>query len=185
MFIHKSFSKQDIKDIIHEFGLDIENYHIYNKYQLSLKVSNYLNKDNKVDFKSNRLYDNIKDHEDLKNLLNNQNPHKLLSIKEKSKVMDFCKEVIHYCKTGYVVENTIFNSLEEILLQMEDVQKYGDIPSVRRACSLMNMCPHSNIKFEPVITYKVRLELELKKKKKVKRYNCLIRKHGLFSLSFE
>ena len=116
--IHKSFSKQDIKDIIHEFGLEIENYAIYNKYQLSLKVSNYLNKDTKISFHTNRLYDDIKTREDLKELLSHQNPHKMLTIKEKSMVMDFCKEVIHFCKTGYVIENTSFNSIQEIIFQM-------------------------------------------------------------------
>ncbi len=40
--IHKSFSKQDLKDIITEFGLDIENYTAYNKYQLSVLIKDYL-----------------------------------------------------------------------------------------------------------------------------------------------
>ncbi len=98
--------------------------------------------------------------------------------------MSFCKEVIHYCTAGYVIENTHFNSMEEIEIQMKDIEKYGDIPSVRRSCRLMNMNPHSHEKYSPCISHKVQLELDLKRQKKVKRFNCLIRKEGQFTLSF-
>ena len=182
--IHKSFSKQDLKDIITEFGLDIENYTAYNKYQLSVLIRDYLNKENDVNAGDNRLYDNIESKEDLIHMLEKPNPHKLLTVKDKVKVMAFCKEVIHYCNAGYVVENSDFNSLEEIQIQMKDIERYGDIPSVRRSCRLMNSNPHSQEKYTPDISHKVKLELDLKRKKKIKRFNCLIRKEGYFTLSF-
>ena len=182
--IHKSFSKQDLKDIITEFGLDIANYSSYNKYQLSVLIRNYLHNENEINLDTNRLYDNIETKEDLIQLLEKQNPHKLLTVKDKIKVMAFCKEVIHFCNAGFVIENTDFNSIEEITIQMKDIQRYGDIPSVRRACRLMNMNPCIHERFNPDISYKVQLELDLKRKKKVKKYNCLIRKHGHFTLCF-
>ena len=115
----------------------------------------------------------------------NKNPNKLLSVKEKSKIMRFSKEVVVYCNNGYNVDMSVFNDFEEIEIQLRDISKYGDIPSVRRAIKLFNNDPKLKNKIEPIISNKVKRELEIKKKNKIKRYYGLVYKKGSFIVTFD
>ena len=99
--------------------------------------------------------------------------------------MRFCKEVIVYCNNGYNLDSSIFNNLEEIYIQMEDISVYGDIPSVRRAIRLINQDPKIKKRIEPVISNKMKRILESKNKKKVKKYYGLISKQGSFTITFD
>jgi hypothetical protein len=67
---------------------------------------------------------------------------------------------------------------------MKDISVHGDIPSVRRAINLLNKDPNLKEKIEPVISNKVKKQLEKKKKKKIKRYYGLIVKEGSFVVEF-
>ena len=115
----------------------------------------------------------------------NKNPNKILSVKEKNKLMRFCKEVIVYCNNGYNVDMSIFNDFIEIELQIKDISKYGDIPSERRAIKLFNKDPKLSEKVQPIISNRIKQQLELKKKNKVKKYYGIIVKHGCFEISFD
>ncbi len=183
--IHKSFSKQDLKDIIYDLSFNIPDYDMLNKHELIRKVSLYLENDNDIKFNNSELFPN-KDLNYLKIYLNNQNPNKLLSVKEKNDILKLCKEIIHYCNTGYCIENTIFGSLEELKIHLSSIVKYGDIPSVRRCCRLIKGDIKINESFNPVISLKVRKELLLKKQNKIKnkRINNLIIRQGKFIVDF-
>tara|TARA_R110000772_G_scaffold146918_1_gene257355 strand:- start:1579 stop:2046 length:468 start_codon:yes stop_codon:yes gene_type:complete len=123
--------------------------------------------------------------EELKQYLTHRNPSKILTVKEKSKVMSFCKEVIVYCNNGYSIDMSIFTSYEEIDIQLRDIAVHGDIPSVRRAIRLFNEDIKTIKNIVPVISNRVNRELEVKKKKKVKQYYGLIQKSGHYTVSFD
>ena len=114
-----------------------------------------------------------------------QNPDKLLSVKEKTKLMNFCKEVIVYCNNEYNLECSIFNNREEIHISTADIAIHGDIPSVRRAIRLLNKDPYLKDKITPVISNRMRKQIDLKKNKKVKRYYGLIYKPGSYTIIFD
>ena len=120
--INKSFSKGDMLDIMHRFNIDIPNSYTFDKLKLSICLWSYIN--NAVDIiPDNEVY-MINNKEELITYLSNHNPDKLLSVKDKNKLMSFCKEVIVYCTNGYVLDCSIFNSYEEIYIPMNDMSKY-------------------------------------------------------------
>lgn len=181
--INKTFSKGDMIEVIRAFNIDIPNFSSMDKATLSMKLWAEL-----CDLESiphEKEIFNIGDIEELKIYLMNKNPDKLLSVKEKSKIMRFSKEVVVYCNNGYNIDMSVFNDFEEIEIQLRDISKYGDIPSVRRAIRLFNNDPKLKNKIEPVISNKVKRELEIKKKNKIKRYYGLVYKKGNFIVSFD
>ena len=181
--INKTFSKCDMCDIIRAFNIDIPNYTSMDKSMLSMKLWDELCCIESIE-PEQEVYC-ISTIEDLKKYITDKNPSKILTVKEKSKVMSFCKEVIVYCNNGYSIDMCIFTSYEEIDIQLRDIAMHGDIPSVRRAIRLFNEDIKTIEKIVPVISNRVCRELEVKKKKKVKHYYGLIRKEGKYRVSFD
>lgn len=181
--INKTFSKGDMIEIIRAFNIDIPNFNTMDKSTLSMKLWAELCSLEYIP-PENELF-NISDIEELKMYVMDKNPNKLLSIKDKNKIMKFCKEVIVYCNNGYNTDMSVFNDFTEIYLQLKDIAIYGDIPSVRRAIRLFNSDPQIKEKIVPIISNRVKKELQLKKKHKVKTYYGLIYKKGNFIVSFD
>lgn len=181
--INKTFSKGDMIEIIRAFNIDLPNFNTMDKSTLSMKLWAELCSLEYVPAENDIF--NISDIEELKSYLMDKNPNKLLSIKEKNKIMKFCKEVIVYCNNGYNTDMSVFNDFTEIELQLRDIAIHGDIPSVRRAIRLFNNDSKLKEKIEPIISNRVKKELELKKKHKVKTYYGLISKKGDFIISFD
>tara|TARA_R110000803_G_scaffold210827_1_gene284021 strand:+ start:9441 stop:9989 length:549 start_codon:yes stop_codon:yes gene_type:complete len=181
--INKTFSKCDMCDIIRAFNIDIPNYTSMDKSMLSMKLWDELCCIESIE-PEQEVYC-ISTIADLKEYLTHKNPSKVLTVKEKSKVMNFCKEVIVYCNNGYSIDMSIFTTYEEIDIQLRDIAVHGDIPSVRRAVRLFNGDPKIKDHIHAVISNRVRRELEVKKKKKVKHYYGLIRKEGHYVVSFD
>ena len=181
--INKSFSKGDMIEIIRTFNIDIPNFASMDKTSLSMKLWAELCSLESIPI-DNDIFD-IKNIEELKHYLMNKNPNKTLSVKDKSKLMKFCKEVINYCNNGYEFERSIFNDFFEIEIQMKDIAVHGDIPSVRRAIKLFNEDPKLKEKIQPVISNKVKKELNNKKQGKKKNTYCFTRKTGLFIVTFD
>ena len=181
--IHKTFSKRDLIEIMTDYNIHIDNYESFNKTQLSLHLYSYIKRDAHVDFDNNVVYKptNI---EELLTFLESKNPDKPLNIKEKSKVMRFCKEVIHLCKNGYLLTHSPFASYEEINIQLRDVCQYGDIPSVRRCCKMYNLCPYIKEKFTPIISLSMRKKLHCKARLKQPKHVGLVITKGKYIIDF-
>lgn len=181
--INKTFSKCDMIEIIRTFNIDMPNFNTMDKSTMSMKLWDELCSIEDIPT-DNDLF-TINNIEELKTYLTNKNPTKILSVKEKSKVMKFCKEVIVYCNNGYLVECSIFTDFTELDIQLRDIAIHGDIPSVRRAIRLFNEDPKVKDKIVPIISNRVKKDLELKKKKKVNHYYGLITKEGNFEITFD
>ena len=181
--INKSFSKGDMLDIIRQFNLDIPNSNNMDKLKLSITLWSYVN--NLKDIQPDTEIYLIESKEELIKYLAGHNPDKLLSVKDKTKLMNFCKEVIIYCNNGYNIECSSFNIIEEIHIPTRDICIHGDIPSVRRAIRLLNNDPNLKDKIEPIISNKMKKQIEVKKKKKVKNYYGLISKSGDYIVTFD
>ena len=181
--IDKTFSKGDLLEIISRFNIHVPGCNTLDKLRLSIMLWSEINNLQSIP-EDNEIY-MIKNVRELKSYLTKPNPDKLLTIKQKQKIMRFCKEVIVYCNNGYNLDSSIFNNLEEIYIQMKDISIYGDIPSVRRAIRLINQDPKIKERIEPVISNKMKRVLESKNKKKVKKYYGLIIKQGGFTITFD
>ncbi len=183
MSIHKTWSKADLRYIISDLKINIHDQAVLNKDDLKLKIINYIDNDEPIDFENSEIFKD-KDKQFLIQYLFNKNENKKLTVKEKNDILKLAKYIIHYCKNGFNIENSNFNSIDEIKLYMEELKEHGDIPSVRKACHLLK---HDNkIKeiYIPVISHKVQKELRLKKeeKSKLKVKNIITIEYGSFWL---
>tara|TARA_R110000744_G_scaffold141264_2_gene252646 strand:+ start:10754 stop:11314 length:561 start_codon:yes stop_codon:yes gene_type:complete len=185
--IHKTYSKADLLELIDTFSIRIDNMLSQRKSVIALKVWTYIsNPENPLCFdNSGKLFIDCNDRGRLIEIVKGRNPYKKLSVKQKNNVMAFCKDIIHYCNHGYLLENTKFKSFKNIVQFMDEIESYGDIPSVRRACRLMNLCPHATKKWNPEVSIKVVDDIQKKKDSKVKVVNHLIKREGSFCITFD
>jgi len=175
---HKSHTRKDLLDIIKLFKLPIEDAEDYNKKILSEKLFHVLY--NEIDFiEPDDDYYGIQNLHDLKEYLIKPNQKKILSVKDKNEIMKMSKLIIQYCKVGYCTELSYFNTMDEIYTESRRLSQFGDIPSVRRMCQMLNKNPHSKEMVIPVVSKKIQKDLEIKQinsKKSILYANCKERK---------
>tara|TARA_R110000772_G_scaffold13654_1_gene40199 strand:+ start:125 stop:688 length:564 start_codon:yes stop_codon:yes gene_type:complete len=168
MIIHKSHSKTDLIDLINLLELPIVFSHQDNKKNIQDKLNDLLI----TNFKIQDNYYNIENKGLLKSYLLNHNPKKILTTKEKNNVMNIAKYIIQYAKTNYCLENSKYNTYQEIEDDMHYIKQFGDIPSVRRCCRLLNLdMSFATMVFKPLISPQVQNELDEKKTQKIIKYD--------------
>jgi len=162
MFIHKSHSKNDLIDVINHLDLKIVFSHQDNKKNIHDKLSTYI----ESDFKIKPNYYHIKNKDGLISYLKNTNSKKTLSTKEKQSVMIIAKGIIQYCKNNFALEYSKYDTFKELQDDIDYIKQFGDIPSVRRACRLLQIDPKfSGQKITPLISPQVQKQLDDKKTK--------------------
>ena len=160
MLIHKSHSKTDLIDLINHVNLKVVFSHQDNKRNIQDKLYELL----ETQFAIEKNFYNIDNKDGLIQYLTNQNPKKTLTIKQKNDVMMICKHIIQYCKNNYEISHTKYDTMKDLQDDMDYIKQFGDIPSVRRCCRLMNEDIKMNgIKFNPLISPQVKKDLEEKK----------------------
>jgi len=170
MLIHKSHSKTDLIDLINNLGLKIVFSHQDNKKDIQSKLLKIF--EEKFEIKNN--FYKIENKDGLISYLTNVNPKKTLTIKEKNNVMMLCKHIIQYCKNNYDLGYTKYDNIKELQDDMDFIKQFGDIPSVRRCCRLMNGdSKFAGYKFIPFISPQAQKELDDKKVVKTKNLNIL------------
>jgi hypothetical protein len=174
MIIHKSHSKTDLIDLINLLNLPVVFSHQDNKKDIQEKIEKMIIKD--ITIKKN--YFNIENKIQLKEYLINKNPKKTLTTKEKNNVMSIAKYILQYAKSNYNLEGSKYSSLKEIEDDIDYIKQFGDIPSVRRCCRLLNLdISFADKHFKPLISPQVQQDLEEKKiqKQVISNYKLKIR----------
>ena len=174
MIIDKSHSRTDLVELINDLNLPIVHSHQDNKASIQDKFKECMLK--KFEIQDN--FYKIKNKEDLISYLENKNPKKTLTIKEKQNVMLICKKIIQYCKSDFDLTITDYKDQRDLIDDMHYIKSFGDIPSARRCCRLINEDPKmGGLKFKPLISPSVQKDLDQKKKtKKVVNYKLTIRR---------
>jgi len=174
MIIDKSHSKTDLIELINDLNLPIVHSHQDNKSDIQEKFKTCIA--SKFDIIDN--FYNIKTKDDLISYLENKNPKKILTIKEKQNVMMICKKIIQYCKSDFDLTITDYDNQQELIDDMDYIKQFGDIPSARRCCRLINEDPKmAGLNFKALISPQVQKDLDQKKKtKKVVNYKLMIRR---------
>ena len=164
IIISKTHSKLDLLEIINDLDLRIVHSHQDNKADIQQKLKEFC--DNQKDdfiFKTGNIY-HIKNYYDLKCYLINPNPKKKISIKDKKVVMFLAKNIINYCLHGKVLEwSPYYTEHQQIKDDLDYIKQFGDIPSVRRACNLMNMTLTPEDHYHPLISPQVQAKMIIKK----------------------
>tara|TARA_R110000796_G_scaffold161165_2_gene277905 strand:- start:3231 stop:3779 length:549 start_codon:yes stop_codon:yes gene_type:complete len=180
---HKSHSRLDLLNIIKIFKLPIEDAEDFNKKQITEKLIKCLGEVDNIQEDNHHL--GIKTLNDLKEYLLKPNQKKILSIKDKNEIMKITKLIINYCKNGYNVDISYFNTMDEIYVEARRLSQFGDIPSVRRMCQLLNLNPHTSERIYAVISQKVQNDLRIKAITTRKVHNVLTIKHGKVVVTFD
>jgi len=177
MIIDKSFSKGELVELINDLNLRITHSHADNKKQLQDKIVEHLKKKNiKID--EDNLF-NIKTRDGLIFFLTNKNPKKTLNIKEKQDVMRIAKNIINYCKRGHCLQFSTYDRFKDLCDDVDYIKQFGDIPSCRRACRLMNQDENVNPnRFIPLLSPQVQRHLDEKKILKQKYTPHIIIRHA-------
>lgn len=181
--INKTHSRRDMLELIKLFKLPIEDAEDLNKKELSAELIDVLNKiDNIIPDDHFYCINNL---QDLKEHLIKPNQKKILSIKDKAEIMKTAKLIISFCKGGYVIDISYFDSIDDVYTEARRVSQFGDMPTVRRMCSLLNKNPYSTEMIYPVISKKVQKELEVKALTSKKVHTSLHVKHGKILVQFD
>jgi len=185
MEINKTHSKNDLIELINTLNLKVVFSHADNKKSIQDKLLELLqNKEQQKDFNFDNVY-KINSYKDLKYYLINKNPKKTLSIKEKNDVMKICKNIIHYCNNGELIElSGYYNDKQQIHDDMLYIIQFGDIPSVRRCCKLMNKFKKQDEHYVPLISPQVQKRLNDKMITKTTILNKLVIKREPVTISF-
>ena len=167
MIIHKSFSKNDLIDLINLLNIPIRFSHQDNKKSIQEKIVGFI--DDLKDFSIMDNYHGISNKRELKDFLLKQNPKKTLTIREKSNVMKVAKSIINYCKSNFDIENhPYYSETKQIADDLDWIKQYGDIPSVRRCCRMIANDPKFACqKFIPLLS--PAMEQELQSKQSIKQ----------------
>lgn len=183
--IHKTHSKKELIHIINIFNIPMAVSPKANKFQIASQLWETISK---IDY----LYINphnelmINNLKELRIYLQNQNPKKNLSIKEKENVSFISKKIIHYCNNSYNIEISMYDNLIDIYNDALFISKNGEMPIVRKSLKLLDGDHNKLFDVKPKITPMIMRELELKEKLKTKRkyYECKIR-FGKFVINFD
>tara|TARA_R110000803_G_scaffold188784_1_gene251247 strand:- start:473 stop:1033 length:561 start_codon:yes stop_codon:yes gene_type:complete len=183
--IHTSHSKKELVQIIDQFKIDIPNKNDLVKKEIQILLANKLMELNEKDFIEEEEYFFVSSKQELLEYLGKPNQSKILTIKEKDAVMITAKKIISYCKNSYFLTPYNYESFEDLLEEAEYISKFGDIPSCRRAITMLNNDPKLDHKIEIILSKRVKKELEKKNKVKMDGMPRAIIKHGNFTLYFD
>ena len=168
MLIHKSHSKKDLINIINTFKFDIGNTEKLKKRQLVDKLQRHLLLIDTIEPELNiYMFHNLID---LKTFLSNCNPKKVLTIKEKNNVINICKKIKHYCYNKCRLDLSLYLDHKEIEADALYIEPFGDIPSVRKACYLLNKDINYKFNLNPKQSKQTIKELE--NRRRLKQIKC-------------
>jgi len=180
--IDKSHSKKELCAIIQTFEIPVENMYDLTKCQLQTNLMRELS--NMKTIKPD--YDEycIETIEELKEYLKNQNQLKVLSIKDKDRIMKLSKFLIHYAKNNYMLAPSHFMSIDEVISATREVAQYCDVPTARRAVELINKDNKIINKFEMKISCKIQKKIKQREEIKKKEAPKLVVNKGSYVVSF-
>jgi len=163
MRIHDSYSKKDLVKVIQDFNIP----------DIDLKLTRY---------DIVKILYNYWDDYDL-SFLENENPIKTLSIKEKNDIIIKAKKIIALHKNGYNIDRSLYNNIQEVIDDAEFISQYGDISSVRRAINFINEKYDKNIMC--TLTDETKDLLDQKEEIKKSSNIGFNFKRGTFKISFD
>jgi hypothetical protein len=182
MKIHNTHSRKELFDIITIFQLPIPNKNDFNKAQIQMRIIECLDYFDKINPETEYFF--IETKEELISYLENPNPNKVLTIKEKDDVMMRAKKIINYSRNNYFLMPSSYMSFDNVYNDAVKISQYGGIPSVRKAIELLNKDP--KLAYQIELKIPKRVENQIKKKKTLKQSSIpLYIKRGQFTISFD
>lgn len=180
--IHPSHSRKDLIELCEVFNIEIED--LYDLPKISLVTLLEAEMDVMPEIEPEYEFYFVDNIEGLKRYLLEPNQSKNITIATKEKVIKDSRRLISYCQSGYEIFPH-FESKEEVFITAKVVAEHCDISTCRRAIKLFNEDRSMPSMIEPIISNRVRKQLERKDKLKKKTRGQFRSRQGSFRVSFE
>lgn len=157
--IHPSHSRKDLIEVCEVFNIELEDLYDLPKISLVSLLEAELESIDEIEPEYEYYF--VYDLEGLKRYLQSPNQTKNITIATKEKVIKDSRKIISYCQSGFQLFPH-FTSEEEVFETGKIVAEHCDISTCRRAIKLLNenrSLPH---KIEPIISNRVKKQLERK-----------------------
>ena len=183
--IHPSHSRRDLIEICEVFNIELEDMYDLPKVDLSGLLENELDNIKYIDPEDEYFF--IEDIQGLRRYLSEPNQSKNITVATKEKMIADARKIIAYCLSGYELYPH-FGNEEEVYSTGVMVSLHCDISTCRRAIRLLNedrkLFRH-RFKIQPVISNRIKKQLERKELIKKKTVGQFKRREGLFHVTFE
>ncbi len=179
--IHPSHSRKDLIEICEVFNIEIED--IYDQPKISLVSLLEAEIEVMPEIEPEYEFYFIDDLEGLKRYLQSPNQSKNITIATKELVMKDARKLISYCKSGYDIYPH-FESKDKVYETGKIVAEHCDISTCRRAIKLLNEDRSMPDKIEPIISNRMRKQLERKELVKKTTRGQFRSRQGSFKISF-
>tara|TARA_R100000951_G_scaffold92634_1_gene81075 strand:+ start:6180 stop:6728 length:549 start_codon:yes stop_codon:yes gene_type:complete len=181
MNIHPSHSRKDLIEVCEVFNIEIEDLYDLPKISLSNLLEQELEGIPEIEPEYDYYF--VDNKNDLRRYLSEPNQCKNVTMVTKEKVMKDSRKIIAYCKSAYNIFPH-FESKEEVYDCAKIVAEHCDISTCRRSIKLLNEDRSMPHKIEPIISSRMRKQLERKELVKKTTKGQFRSRTGSFKIDF-
>ena len=181
MIIHPSHSRRDLIEVCEVFNIEIEDVYDLPKISLIKTLLNELDNINYIEPELDYFF--VNDIEQLKRYLSEPNQSKNITIAMKEKMIKDARRIISYCQSGFE-PFPHFENKDEVYTCGLEVSQHCDISTCRRAIKLLNEDRSIPRKIEPIISNRIKKQIERKEAVKKKTAGQYKKREGNFKISF-
>ena len=180
--IHPSHSRKDLIEVCEVFNIELEDLYDLPKISLVSLLEAELERIDEIEPEYEYYF--VDDIEGLKRYLLEPNQTKNITIATKEKVIKDSRRIVAYCQSGYEIFPH-FQSKDEVYECAKIVAQHCDISTCRRAIKLINEDRSMPSKIEPVISNRVKKQLERREIVKKRTRGQFRTRTGKFLVSFQ
>jgi hypothetical protein len=180
--IHPSHSRKDLIEVCEVFNIELEDLYDLPKISLVSLLEAELERIDEIEPEYEYYF--VDDMEGLKRYLLEPNQTKNITIATKEKVIKDSRRIVAYCQSGYEIFPH-FQSKDEVYECAKIVAQHCDISTCRRAIKLINEDRSMPSKIEPVISNRVKKQLERREIVKKRTRGQFRTRAGNFRVTFE
>lgn len=179
--IHPSHSRKDLIEVCEVFNIELEDLYDLPKISLVSLLEAELERIDEIEPEYEYYF--VDDIEGLKRYLSEPNQTKNITIATKEKVIKDSRRIVAYCQSGYEIFPH-FQSKDEVYECSKIVAQHCDISTCRRAIKLINEDRSMPSKIEPVISNRVKKQLERRELVKKRTRGQFRSRKGTFLVEF-
>ena len=180
--IHPSHSKKDLIELCNFFNIEILDIHDLSKCELVSKLENELELIDYIEPDNTNYF--VEDINELKFFLESPNQQKSITTSEKERIIQISRDIILYCRNGYHF-NLRINNIETLRDLDLQIAPHGDISTCRRALEHLKVDNKIRPPIEPVISKRVKRQMEVKEQLRKNDIGKLVVKRGKFIVKFD
>jgi len=180
--IHPSHSRKDLIELCEVFNIELEDLYDLPKISLVALLEAELDKIDYIEPEYEYYF--VENIEELKRFLFEPNQTKNITIATKEKVIKDSRRIVSYCQSGYNLFPH-FKSKQEVYETAKIVAQHCDISTCRRAIKLINEDRSMPDIIEPIISKRVKKQLERKELVKKTTRGQFRTQKGSFHVSFD